>query len=521
MTKLGETIRGIIIGLQLSKSRIIQCYIYTPLGVLLFLAFLYGLNQLILLTSVNFPASVLGMIILFGIIIGHHGIFGHRHTAQLIRVIDIPAGFSLRWLGLFFTPSFITLPLSERISVGESFTIAAVFVIGYLILFALVVLICLCLQRWQPVKRNEENEGGASDINVSDIELQDQPRPELASSSSDEFDTVRELSPVANIIRPYNPGVDLSLDTEPAKPLLMPPANQPTARTLYIACVIRTYFDSVFYTIFTIAGMFAYFATGYGLPLQLPLTVVIFKLALAIPASYKRLLHPILFGSALTVLAIYVLGVVNHEDFFRNLRAYRTGRKYLNLFDKTSPLLPGAGDVFSSLMDVSIAALAVPMYTYRAELKQNYLAIVLANVFAAVVSVLAYPPICYHLGIAASRSLSFAARSATLALAIPINQVLGGSANLVAVIAILSGILGVFVGEYLLKALRVRKDDYLTRGITLGINSSAVGTAYLLGTSDPRAAALSSLSFVLYGTLMIIMVAVPQCVVLVRGWVGL
>jgi hypothetical protein len=37
-------------------------------------------------------------------------------------------------------------------------------------------------------------------------------------------------------------------------------------------------------------------------------------------------------------------------------------------------------------------------------------------------------------------------------------------------------------------------DDYVTRGVTLGINASAISTAQLL-TTDPRAAALSSLSF--------------------------
>lgn len=37
-------------------------------------------------------------------------------------------------------------------------------------------------------------------------------------------------------------------------------------------------------------------------------------------------------------------------------------------------------------------------------------------------------------------------------------------------------------------------DDYVTRGVSLGINASAISTAQLL-TTDPRAAALSSLSF--------------------------
>lgn len=81
----------------------------------------------------------------------------------------------------------------------------------------------------------------------------------------------------------------------------------------------------------------------------------------------------------------------------------------------------------------------------------------------------------------------------------------GGSIPLVVVLAILSGIIGVLVGGYILKLLRIpagtaparwelRLDDYVTRGVSLGINASAISTAQLL-TTDPRAAALSSLSF--------------------------
>lgn len=44
-----------------------------------------------------------------------------------------------------------------------------------------------------------------------------------------------------------------------------------------------------------------------------------------------------------------------------------------------------------------------------------------------------------------------------------------------------------------------RIDDYITRGVTLGANSSAMATALLL-VSGPRAVAFSSLSMSLFGT---------------------
>ncbi|KAL2356605.1 hypothetical protein BJ546DRAFT_1059166 [Cryomyces antarcticus] len=62
--------------------------------------------------------------------------------------------------------------------------------------------------------------------------------------------------------------------------------------------------------------------------------------------------------------------------------------------------------------------------------------------------------------------------------------------------------------------------DYITRGVTLGSNSSAVATALLLA-SDPRAAAFSSLSMSLFGTVMVALTSVPPLVALVAALVAL
>lgn len=51
-------------------------------------------------------------------------------------------------------------------------------------------------------------------------------------------------------------------------------------------------------------------------------------------------------------------------------------------------------------------------------------------------------------------------------------------------------------------------DDYITRGVTLGGNSSALATALLLVT-DPRAAAFSSLAMGLFGTITVALTSVP------------
>lgn len=66
---------------------------------------------------------------------------------------------------------------------------------------------------------------------------------------------------------------------------------------------------------------------------------------------------------------------------------------------------------------------------------------------------------------------------------------------------------------------RAFADDYVTRGVTLGANSSAIATAMLLRT-DPRAAALSSLSMSLFGTVTVLFTSVPPIREFVRSSVG-
>lgn len=172
------------------------------------------------------------------------------------------------------------------------------------------------------------------------------------------------------------------------------------------------------------------------------------------------------------------------------------------------------------MCQVSIVALALPMFQYRNELKRHFPSIILPNILIATASLFGYPALCHAIGISPARSLSFAARSLTLALATPATRNLGGDLQLVAVLCIMSGVLGVLIGPTLLKWMRIPEDDYVTRGVALGGNSSAIATALLL-VSDPRAAALSSLSMSLFGTVMVALTSVPVIARVVTGVAGL
>lgn len=70
------------------------------------------------------------------------------------------------------------------------------------------------------------------------------------------------------------------------------------------------------------------------------------------------------------------------------------------------------------------------------------------------------------------------------------------------------------------RLLTIEIDDYITRGVTLGGNSSAIATALLLVT-DPRAAAFSSLALGLFGTITVAFSSINPIVKVVQQLAGI
>ncbi|CAF9924592.1 MAG: hypothetical protein ALECFALPRED_002795 [Alectoria fallacina] len=297
----------------------------------------------------------------------------------------------------------------------------------------------------------------------------------------------------------------------------------PPTRPRKWATLINIHLDALTFTLlFLLIGLPIYYSTSYTMPAHLTVSILTYYLAFSLPPNYKRFIHPVLLSSSLSILLIWLLALTKRSTLHAALLTYSTKTRYIQLFNGDGPHLPppGAGDMFSSVLDVSIVALALPMFQYRLELKRHFLSIILPNILIATGSLFGYPSLCHALGISPARSLSFASRSLTLALATPATQNLGGDLQLVAVLCIMSGVMGVLVGPTLLKWIRIPEDDYVTRGVTLGGNSSAIATALLL-VSDPRAAALSSLSMSLFGTVMVGLTSVPVVVRAVGGLAGL
>jgi len=233
----------------------------------------------------------------------------------------------------------------------------------------------------------------------------------------------------------------------------------PLTRPQHWAAFVSVNFDMLTYgALFVFVGIPIYYGAGYAMPIQLSLNVIFFSAAMRLPPRYKTYLHPVLVSSALTIVGIWILALIRHDSLDDGLKAYVTDTKYTQLWDNEKGLAPpGAGDIFSSVLDVSIVALGLPMFRYRNELKARFISIIIPNVVISIGSLFAYPIFCKTIGISSERSLAFASRSLTLALASPATTNLGGDSYTVAPLCIFSGIAGVIVGPVGLNLLKIPK----------------------------------------------------------------
>ncbi|KAG7141033.1 Plastidal glycolate/glycerate translocator 1 like protein [Verticillium longisporum] len=543
MTQLREGVSDGLGALKLTLSttapKLLVSWLYVPSGIMVTLAFCFAVHVGLRAAGVSFPSSVACLVLLFAVLLLSEMVLGARKTKLVVDLIDVPAGWSLRWINVMFTPSFILLPLSPAIGIMEVLKIIAVFLLGFLAMMALAAYLTRGIQlvtgsSKRAIAERAEEMGNETD----EIPLAATPRGEESSSaptsapisavpSSVSLNTLAPLPPSRNASHVFlsdtlrSGGHHLNETSALNVPPSLPPqVPLPHPRTQIWAAWLTHHSDHLTYgALFLFAGIPLYYSSVYAMPLQLSVTILAYFAALAIPLSWRQYIHPVLVTALISVLTLWALA--GGGPLSKALAPYRTGATYLRLWsgDATSTL-PGAGDMLATALDASIVSLALPMYQYRRELRAHFLAIVLPNLVLAVASLFCYPVVCFAIGIEARRALAFASRSLTLALAIPATENLGGDVNAVAALAIFSGIAGVLIGERMLRWMRIPEDDYVTRGVTLGANSSAIATAVLLRT-DPRAAALSSLSMSLFGTMTVLLTSIPPIAGVVRSLVSL
>lgn len=248
-----------------------------------------------------------------------------------------------------------------------------------------------------------------------------------------------------------------------------------------------------------------------------------------------------LFSAGNSIHSLWSVAVVNHTP------ASSPGTTYF-----------GAGDAALGALECGIVVWGFKLYECRRKLISKGGVIALACAIGAAFVNFFLPVVAAHaIGLGTAESLSFAARTTTLALARPVMQTIGGNQAVNAVLVVLNGIFGQLMYPFALKRLGIdsqsspqsdvplsspmredislgqdtlsrsnclpliscisikcqnynTKDDgcrIIAAGITIGINGSAMGVSYLY-TVGNDAASYAVLAMTCYGVTTVLLSAI-------------
>lgn len=196
-------------------------------------------------------------------------------------------------------------------------------------------------------------------------------------------------------------------------------------------------------------------------------TISVYLLGKKIYAQQRKFyLSPLLIVPLVTILVLLVSGA-SYAD-------YEAGAQWL-----------------TKLLGPATVAMAVPLYKNLQLLKKNTKAI-FAGIFAGCLLAITTSVIFSALlGFNWQTVLSIAPRSVTTPIAMNISGMIGGNGTLTAVFVIITGLIGIVVGPFLIKALKLRSS--VSKGIVLGMGAHGCGISKALefGSEEGTIASLS------------------------------
>ena len=157
----------------------------------------------------------------------------------------------------------------------------------------------------------------------------------------------------------------------------------------------------------------------------------------------------------------------------------------------------------SFLVGPATVALAVPLYAQMDRLRRIWRPLLVALFVGCSVALVAAIGVAWALGGSWQTLVSVAPKSATMPIAMPMAERLGGLPALAAVAVVITGVVGTIVSHPLLRLLRVH--DPAARGFAIGLTAHAIGMARELQvhpTSGGFAALAMGLNGILTAVLM-------------------
>jgi predicted murein hydrolase (TIGR00659 family) len=128
-----------------------------------------------------------------------------------------------------------------------------------------------------------------------------------------------------------------------------------------------------------------------------------------------------------------------------------------------------------SLLGPATVAFAVPIYEQRALIRRHWTVLALGMLLGSATSMLTSWGLARLLGLNETLTLSLLPRSMSTPFAMAVSGEIGGAPDLTAVFVIMTGVVGVAIGDIMLMRFPIRSS--LARGALLGVAAHGAGTA--------------------------------------------
>lgn len=278
------------------------------------------------------------------------------------------------------------------------------------------------------------------------------------------------------------------------------------------------------------------------------------KIDLRVKRVIVTMMNPVLMTTLLGLAYTRIKAFAHTTDLARVLRDFSRGTPLYAIWTASvtgseltvnPDLWFGAGDLALSILECGIVMWGFKLYECRSQLFSFAgLITILISIAAAAGNVFVCAAISRGLGLDQAESLSFAARSTTLALAKPAIDLVQGNLAVNAALVVSNGIVGQLLYPYILPRLNVESEEEqptgstpppsagsgstdtpdgsatataqakrydtpttIAAGIAVGINGAAMGVAYLYENKS-RAAPYAALSMTIFGVFTVVFITV-------------
>ncbi len=211
--------------------------------------------------------------------------------------------------------------------------------------------------------------------------------------------------------------------------------------------------------------------------LSLAMTLAFYYLSKAIYRQQRRLIFmPLIFAPLLLVAAVLMFHIPYSE--------YMADSHWLLW-----------------MLGPATVAFAVPVYDNRQLIRRHWMSLTVGVMVSVVVAVSSTVLMARWLALPELLQRSMAMRSITTPFAVEATKLIGGQSDLTALFVVLTGVIGMAVGETVLACLAIR--SRFGKGASLGASAHGAGTAkaYQLGNS---AGVVSSVVMMIAGMLTVL-----------------